>query len=111
VKFVEGELDQVEILSGDIVVSSHACGWLTDVVLHRAASARARVAVLPCCHDLATGDGRDLSGWIDGAAAIDIERALRLRGRGYKIRLQMIPSVITPKNRLLIGGPEPAIPE
>jgi methyltransferase family protein len=110
VKFVEGELDHVEILSSDIVVSSHACGRLTDVVLERAVSARARVAVLPCCHDLATGDARDLSGWIDGAAAIDIERALRLRRGGYKIRLQMIPAVITPKNRLLIGDPEAAIP-
>jgi hypothetical protein len=112
VKFVECELDQVEILSGDVVVSSHACGRLTDVVLERAVSARARVAVLPCCHDLAaaTADARDLSGWIDGAAAIDIERALRLRRRGYKIRLQMIPSAITPKNRLLIGEAESAIP-
>jgi hypothetical protein len=110
VKFVEGELDDVEILASDIVVSSHACGRLTDVVLDLAVSARSRVAVLPCCHDLATGDARDLSGWIDGAAAIDIERAVRLRGRGYKIRLQTIPSVITPKNRLLIGDPETAIP-
>jgi hypothetical protein len=110
VKFVEGELDHVEILSSDVVVSSHACGRLTDVVLERAVSARARVAVLPCCHDLATDDARDLSGWIDGAAAIDIERALRLRRRGYMIRLQLIPAVITPKNRLLIGDPEPAIP-
>jgi hypothetical protein len=111
VEFVEGELDDVDILASDIVVSSHACGRLTDVVLERAASARARVAVLPCCHDLATGDARDLSGWIDGAAAIDIERAVRLRGCGYKIRLQMIPSIITPKNRLLIGDPETAIPQ
>lgn len=110
VKFVEGELDHVEILSSDVVVSSHACGRLTDVVLERAVSVRARVAVLPCCHDLATDDARDLSGWIDGAAAIDIERALRLRRRGYMIRLQLIPAVITPKNRLLIGDPEPAIP-
>ena len=110
VKFVEGELDNVEILSSDVVVSSHACGRLTDVVLERAVSARARVAVLPCCHDLATDDARDLSGCIDGAAAIDIERALRLRRRGYMIRLQLIPAVITPKNRLLIGDPEPAIP-
>jgi hypothetical protein len=110
VKFVEGELERVEILPSDVVVSIHACGRLTDVVLERAVSARARVAVLPCCHDLATDDARDLSGWIDGAAAIDIERALRLRRRGYLIRLQMIPAVITPKNRLLIGDPEPAIP-
>jgi hypothetical protein len=110
VKFVECELDQMEIMSTDVVVSSHACGRLTDIVLERAVSARSRVAVLPCCHDLASDDARDLSGWIDGASAIDIERAVRLRRSGYRIRLQVIPSTITPKNRLLIGEPQPAIP-
>ena len=107
VKFVECELDSVDIMSSDIVVSSHACGHLTDVVLDRAATSRARVAVLPCCHDLATSDARDLSAWIDGAVAIDIERALRLRQRGYKIRALTIPAGITPKNRLLVGEPDP----
>ena len=108
VQFIECELDRVDIMSTDLVVSSHACGKLTDVVLHRAAAARARVAVLPCCHDLATSDARDLSGWIGGAVAIDVERALRLRQRGYRIRSQTIPAGITPKNRLLVGEPDAA---
>ena len=43
VSFVEGALESVEILADDVVVSSHACGALTDVVLDRAAAARARV--------------------------------------------------------------------
>ena len=105
VQFIECDLDSVLILPTDIVVSSHACGQLTDVVLDRAAAARARIAVLPCCHHLATSDARDLSGWVDGAVAIDIERGLRLRQRGYKIRAQSISEAITPKNRLLIGEP------
>ncbi len=45
-------IEGVELRSTDVVVSSHACGALTDVVLARAVAARARVAVLPCCHDL-----------------------------------------------------------
>jgi hypothetical protein len=106
VQFIECELDRVPLNPTDIVVSSHACGQLTDVVLDRAAAARARVAVLPCCHDLATADARDLSGWIGGAVAIDVERAFRLRQRGYEIRAQSIPEAITPKNRLLIGEPD-----
>jgi hypothetical protein len=105
VQFIECELDSVPILPTDIVVSSHACGQLTDVVLDRAATARARVAVLPCCHNLATADAKDLAGWIGGATAIDIERAFRLRQRGYKVRTQSISEGITPKNRLLIGEP------
>ena len=105
VEFVETGLDAVEIGATDLVASSHACGSLTDVVLALAASARARVAVLPCCHHLRTGDAGGLSGWVDRAAAIDIVRAVRLAQRGYRIWTQTIPSEITPKNRLLIGAP------
>jgi hypothetical protein len=100
---VEGELGDVELVSTDVVVSSHACGGLTDLILDRAVAARARVAVLPCCQNLATCDAGDLSGWIEGALAVDIVRALRLQGQGYKIRTQTIPVEITPKNRLLIA--------
>jgi Methyltransferase domain len=106
IEFVAGSLEDVELLPTDVVVSSHACGALTDRVLECAAAARARVAVLPCCHDLAASDGGSLSGWIDGAVAIDVMRALRLEQRGYRIWTQAIPVSITPKNRLLLGAPE-----
>ena len=105
IEFVAGTIDGIDILPTDIVVSSHACGALTDRVLCRAANARARVAVLPCCHDLDAGDDGGLSGWVDGAAAIDIVRALRLAQQGYRIWTQAIPAGITPKNRLLLGEP------
>jgi hypothetical protein len=105
VTFVSGELAAVKILSTDIVVSSHACGALTDLVLERAVAARARVAVLPCCHDLASCDAGAIAGWIDGPLAIDVMRATRLEQQGYRVWTQTIPAEITPKNRLLIGGP------
>jgi len=104
---VAGSIEEVEIVSTDVVVSSHACGRLTDVVLARAAQAHARVAVLPCCHDLDACDPGALTGWIDGPLAIDVKRALDLEGRGYQIWTQTIASDITPKNRLLIGAPRP----
>jgi len=107
VAVVACDIEDVEVFDSDIVVSSHACGSLTDRVLAHAASARARVAVLPCCHDLREGDTGGLDGWIDGAAAIDAMRAVRLRQRGYRIRTQRIPAAITPQNRLLIGEPAP----
>jgi hypothetical protein len=111
VAFVADALDAVAIGPTDVVVSSHACGALTDRVLERAAAARARVAVLPCCHDLkACADG-ELSGWIDGAVAVDVMRAVRLREQGYRIWTQAIPADITPKNRLLIGAPVEAAKE
>lgn len=105
IEFVSSTIDDIAILDTDIVVSSHACGALTDRVLGRAAAGRARVAVMPCCHDLDSGDDAGLSGWIDGAAAIDIVRAMRLAQQGYRIWTQAIPADITPKNRLLLGAP------
>ena len=105
VTFVASALEEAEIVDTDVVVSSHACGSLTDRVLHRAVAARARVAVLPCCHDLASCDTGRLSGWVDGPVAVDIVRAMRLREQGYRIWTQAIPADITAKNRLLLGAP------
>jgi hypothetical protein len=105
VLLVAGALDHVAIVDTDVVVSSHACGALTDRVLERAAAASARVAVLPCCHDLAACDAGGLTGWFDGAEAIDVVRAMRLAGRGYRIWTQALPPAITRKNRLLMGAP------
>jgi hypothetical protein len=105
VECVAAPLDAVDILPEDIVVSIHACGALTDLVLERAATARARVAVVPCCHDASTADAGALPGWIDDALAIDVVRAHRLADQRYRIWTQRIPPEITPKNRLLIGLP------
>jgi hypothetical protein len=105
VTFVTSPVDAIEILPEDIVVSVHACGGLTDVVLQRATIGRARVAVLPCCHDVGVCDAGALSGWMDDALAIDVVRAGRLASQGYRIWTQRIPQDITPKNRLLIGAP------
>ena len=105
VSFVAGTLEDVELRSTDVVVSSHACGRLTDVVLACAVAAGARVAVLPCCHDLDAGDAGVLTGWIDGPLAIDIRRVLRLEQQDYRVWAQAIDADITPKNRLLLGAP------
>lgn len=105
VSFVEDALERFELLAGDVVVSSHACGALTDLVLDRAAAARARLAVLPCCHDLAVNDAGPITGWVDAPLAIDIRRTQKLEARGYQVWTQTIPADITPKNRLLLGSP------
>jgi hypothetical protein len=105
IEFLQGPLDAVVIQPTDIVTSVHACGPLTDSVIERAIAARARVAVLPCCHDVDRSDSGGLSGWMDDALAIDVMRARRLASAGYRIWTQVIPDEITPKNRLLIGDP------
>lgn len=104
-ELIEGSLGSVGAEAGDLLVSCHACGSLTDDVLEYAMSARARVAVLPCCHENVANDQGGLGGWLDPAMAIDVTRAARLRAHGYSVHTQTIPAAITPKNRLLLGEP------
>lgn len=105
IQLVAGDLATVALQPGDLVVSVHACGALTDLVLERAVAAAARVAVLPCCHQLQSADLGGLEGWLEGTLAADVVRACRLRARGYKVVTQQIPGAITPKNRLLLAHP------
>jgi hypothetical protein len=105
VTFAEGALDAATVRPEDVVVSSHACGHLTDVVLDLAVAALARVSVLPCCHHLDQKPSPDLTGWVDGALAIDVMRAVRLERQGYRVWTQTIPPEVTPKNRLLLAAP------
>ncbi len=102
----EKSIDDVALDENDLVVSAHACGPLTDRILERAANARARVAVLPCCHSESTCDTGGLGGWMDAALAIDATRARKLAALGYAVRTQLVPSTITPKNRLLLASPK-----
>jgi SAM-dependent methyltransferase len=102
----EAGIESFPLEPGDLVVSVHACGGLTDLVLQRAAAAGARVAVLPCCHDLDGADPGGLRGWLDGPLAMDVMRAGRLRDAGYRVYTQLIPGDITPRNRLLMAEAE-----
>jgi hypothetical protein len=105
IMFEERPIESVDLTAEDLVVSAHACGSVADLVIDRAAGARARVAVLPCCHNLATNNAGLLSGWIDGPLAVDVMRAVRLEQCAYRVRTYTIPAEITPKNRLLVGEP------
>lgn len=102
---VSAPLSDVAVAAGDVVVSSHACGGLTDRVLDAAIAAGARVAVLPCCHDDETCDPGPLRGWMDVGLAVDAMRAQRLAAAGFDVWTQAIPRTITPKCRLLLGRP------
>src|SRR5512132_1780983 len=79
IEITEGAIAEVKVYPGDVVVSAHACGGLTDEVLDLAIGAAARVAVLPCCQAEGKGDLGGVGGWVDGALAIDLTRAARLR--------------------------------
>jgi hypothetical protein len=106
VELIESALDGVECEAGDLVVSCHACGDLTDRVLDKAIRASAKVVVLPCCQEKSQAAEGGLGGWLDSALAIDVTRVATLRSSGYIAYTQEIPSAITPKNRLLMAEPE-----
>ncbi len=104
VQFIEGRLEDVDVVKGDVVVSAHACGALTDRILDKAIAAGARVTVLPCCHDV--DPHHAMVAWLDTALCVDVDRVHRLVAAGYEVRTQLIPEAITPKNRLLIAVPK-----
>ena len=105
VRFMETALEEMPLQKDDVIVSVHACGGLTDLVIERAMAAGARLAVVPCCHNLDGGDLGGLQGWLDGPLAMDAARVARLRSHGYKVITQLIPADITRKNRLLLAQP------
>jgi hypothetical protein len=109
IEFITASMEEISLTSTDLVVSVHACGGLTDRVLDRATRAGARLAVLPCCHNLDEADQGGLGGWLEGSLATDVIRAITLRNQGYKIFTQQIPGDITPKNRLLLAEPGPPL--
>lgn len=84
----------------------HACGKLTDLVLRLAASGRAPVAVVPCCHrGLAASRvfAARLGPDIQAPFAMDVARLEVLRGEGYDVEARTLPRDITPQNRVILG--------
>ena len=109
IHYREQRIDETQAAPESLVISVHACGALTDQTLDLAVSARSRVVVLPCCHDLKRCDTGELTGWMDGPLAVDATRVARLHGAGYRVLTATIPADITPKNRLLMAWPDPGV--
>jgi hypothetical protein len=107
VAITRAAIADVPLASSDLAMSVHGCGALSDQVIERAIAARARIALLPCCHDASVSDPGALEGWMDPALAIDATRVARLRAAGFEVRAQRIPGAITPKNRLILASPRP----
>jgi hypothetical protein len=100
-----GHLATTPVEPSDLVVSIHACGALSDLVIARAIESRAAVAILPCCHDAETCDAGSLLGFLPLPLAVDATRVARLRAAGYDVVTGTIPEEITPHNRLIVGVP------
>lgn len=117
VQFIESPLQEYK-LDGDngtngnisdstasVVISTHACGSLTDQVLRHAVDFQAAsVAVMPCCYtgtDAGTPYGvRRILGV---AMSADVRRSFYLQENDYHVDFAAIPKSITPMNRILVA--------
>ena len=88
-----------------IVISTHACGALSDKVLDYAVDkGAAGIAVMPCCytgtdHDVPYGLRRVLG----VSLAADTRRSFYLQDHDYHVDFASIPKAITPMNRIILA--------
>jgi len=88
-----------------IVISTHACGSLTDTVMEYAVQSHAAaIAVMPCCY---TGTDKGTPYGIRRALGVsmaaDIRRSFLLQDHGYHVDFANIPKTITPMNRIIVA--------
>ena len=114
VQFVDADLDEyvTRSLSDDdasneasIIISTHACGSLTDDVISYAVKSRAAsVSVMPCCYTgTAKGTPYGVQRMFGVSASADIKRSFFLHENGYHVDFAAIPKAITPMNRLIVA--------
>ena len=85
---------------------THACGALTDKVLHFASTINASsIAVMPCCYTgTAEGAPYGVKRMLGVSLAADMRRSFALQECGnYHVDFASIPKSITPMNRIIVA--------
>jgi len=111
--YVVGNLKHVDADPNVLLISVHACGPLTDVVIERAVACGASVVVMPCCHSLrqplppAPGltavKLANRAKEFGVAHAMDAERIDALRSLGYTVTQEYCDDEVTNRNRLILA--------
>jgi len=88
-----------------IVISTHACGSLTDrVIEYGITNAVSSLAVMPCCY---TGTDRGapygIRRMLGVSLSADIRRSFHLQDHDYHVDFASIPKAITPMNRIILA--------
>ena len=91
--------------NASVVVSTHACGSLTDDVLQYAMDSQAAsVAVMPCCYTgTDAGAPYGVRRVLGVGLSADIRRSFYLQSNGYHVDFAAIPKTITPMNRVIVA--------
>jgi hypothetical protein len=106
VEYREGTIDSIQETphKNTSIVSSHACGLLTDQCLDAAIGIGGNVAVMPCCYPKRKCQAPGaLQLTLGHELAFDVDRTYRLEHANYHVRWTSIPSQITPMNRVIVG--------
>lgn len=110
VRFLTGKINKAaeSLDETSSIVSSHACGLLTDACLDIAIALKGNIAVMPCCYPRRKcSSPQALRLALGSELAFDIDRTYRLENAGYHVRWTAIPSQITPMNRIIVGRHRP----
>ena len=105
--FQESESNKVNDGStcASVMISTHACGSLTDDVLQYAIdSESAAIAVMPCCYTgTAKGTPYGIRRALGVSMAADVRRSFFLQEYGYHVDWATIPIEVTPMNRIIVA--------
>ncbi|MFT5303515.1 MAG: hypothetical protein ACI814_004334 [Mariniblastus sp.] len=97
---LQSDCDWIE--PGASIVSSHACGILSDLCIEIAIKSGGPIAILPCCYPKSACEAPlALQNALGLAKAFDVDRTYRLEAAGYQVRWAEIPAAITPMNRII----------
>jgi len=89
-----------------IVISTHACGSLTDKVIEYSieTTKASSIAVMPCCY---TGTDRGapygIRRMLGVSLSADIRRSFHLQDHDYHVDFASIPKAVTPMNRIILA--------
>lgn len=88
-----------------IIVSTHACGSLTDEVIQYAINVHAAsLAVMPCCYTgTDAGVPYGVRRMLGVGMSADVRRCFELQEYGYHTDLAMIPRAVTAMNRIIVA--------
>ncbi|KAL3933234.1 MAG: hypothetical protein SGARI_003751, partial [Bacillariaceae sp.] len=111
--YVEGHLERIVASPSTLLVGVHCCAALSDRVLDLSIAANAPLALVPCCHThkcLTKEQRKNKKAILQEhnctlSEFIDNNRIQRLKDAGFNVQEKLIPSVITPKNRIILATP------